>query len=88
MNLPRLTAESAIGPALNCYVNTGAALSPGPGGTDGIGPMQDILSDLGCLLSCGVPNALSIAFQCGVDLGCWAEKGGSAVLGCISKCFS
>jgi hypothetical protein len=86
MKLPRLTAESAIGPAMHCYVRTGAQ-PKGPTGT-AIMPQLDIFGSLGCLLSCGIPNVLSTALQCGIDPACWITQVGATAAGCVSKCFS
>jgi hypothetical protein len=85
MNLPPLTAESAIGPATQCYVGNGAQLVSS-GGT-AIMPQLDILSSLGCLLSCGIPNVLGIALQCNVDPACWIAQVGSTAASCVSQCF-
>lgn len=85
MNLPRLTADSAIGPATQCYVSTGVQLAS-PGGT-AIVPQLDILGSLGCLLSCGIPNVLGIALQCNIDPACWITQVGAAAASCVSACF-
>lgn len=95
MNLPRLTAESSIGPARQQYV---AVAAGGPNGGSGVQPMLSfgditggllgVLGKVPCLLSCGLPNALALAPQCGFDIGCWIEKGGAAAGGCISQCLA
>jgi hypothetical protein len=85
MNLPRLTAESAIGPAMHCYLNA-PAQSASTGGT-AIAPQLDIFGSLGCLLSCGIPNVLSTALSCGVDIGCWITQVGSTAATCVQQCF-
>jgi len=71
----------------------------GPAGTSGPGAVapMDFFSDLGsvftgvfnkvpCLISCGLPNALSIAGQCGFDPACWISHA-PALAGCINQCL-
>ena len=95
MNLPRMTAEYSLGPALQSY-STAPAAAPGPG-PDAVTAM-DFLSDIGnvfngifskvpCLIGCGLPNALSIAGQCGFDPDCWIAQAPSALAGCITQCL-
>jgi hypothetical protein len=95
MKLPRLTAECSLGPALQSYSTAPAgALRPGPGGVT----EMDFFSDLGsvfsgifqkvpCLIGCGLPNALSIAGQCGFDVDCWIAQAPAALSSCIRQCL-
>ena len=97
MKLPRLTAEYGLGPALQTY-STAPSGVPGPGaGASAVMPM-DFFSDLGnvfsgifdkvpCLIGCGLPNALSLAGQCGFDPECWITHAPSALAGCIKQCL-
>jgi len=95
MKLPRLTAEYSLGPALHSYTAAPSGLS-GTSGPGAVAPM-DFFSDLGsvftgvfnkvpCLISCGLPNALSIAGQCGFDPACWISHA-PALAGCINQCL-
>ncbi|MDH6221557.1 hypothetical protein [Streptomyces pseudovenezuelae] len=91
MRTPQLTAEASLGPALHTY----AAVQGGPTAVGGGAVVQagfldifsDVLGKVPCLLSCGVPNALSIATQCGFDPACWLSKAPSAGLDCIRSCL-
>lgn len=97
MKLPRLTAEYSLGPALQSY-STGPPgdlrLRPGPGGVT----EMDFFSDIGnvfsgifqkvpCLISCGLPNALAIAGQCGFDVECWIAHA-PALSSCVQQCLT
>jgi hypothetical protein len=93
MKLPRLTAEYSLGPAMQSYAAAPAG-APGPGAVT----TMDFFSDLGnvfsgifdkvpCLISCGLPNALSLAGQCGFDPECWITHAPSALGGCIKQCL-
>jgi hypothetical protein len=92
MNLPRLTAEYSLGPGTQNY-----SAAP-PGGSPGVVTTMDFFSDLGnvftgifakvpCLIGCGLPNALSIAGQCGFDPECWITQAPAALSSCISQCL-
>jgi hypothetical protein len=95
MKLPRLTAEYSLGPATQSY----SAGPPGPGGPGaGAVTTMDFFSDIGgvfsgildkvpCLIGCGLPNALSIAGQCGFDPACWIAHVPPALAGCIRQCL-
>lgn len=74
MNLPRLTAESSIGPALNCYVNTATAQGRGPGGTavepmlswnDITGALQGILGTIGNVVG-DITSKIPCLLSCGI----------------------
>jgi hypothetical protein len=93
MTIPHLTAEYSIGPTLHTYLGTGPAGSP-----DGTVAPMDFLSGLGgifggvlskvpCLIGCGLPNAVSLVSQCGLDPSCYIERAPSAVAGCIRQCL-
>lgn len=89
MKLPRLTAEYSLGPALHSYAVAPSGIS-GPG----VVTSMDFFSDIGsifekvpCLVGCGLPNALSIAGQCGLDPACWIERAPGPLAGCIQKCL-
>jgi hypothetical protein len=82
---PRLTAEAAIGPAIHTYA---AAASQGTESLAPMGFLDGILEKVPCLLSCGVPHALTIALQCGMDEGCWMTKAPSAGLQCVKQCLA
>ncbi|MEV4258527.1 hypothetical protein AB0J52_35675 [Spirillospora sp. NPDC049652] len=93
MTIPRLTAEYSIGPSLHTYPATGPASAPGHavapmGLLDGLGGLfGGVLSKVPCLIGCGLPNAVSLVGQCGLDPSCYIERAPSAVAGCIRQCL-
>ncbi|MFB4295052.1 hypothetical protein [Actinomadura sp. NTSP31] len=93
MTTPRLTAEYSIGPPLHTYLGTGpestsaGAVAP-MGFLDGLGGIfGGVLSKVPCLIGCGLPNAVSLVSQCGLDPSCYIERAPSAVAGCIRQCL-
>ena len=95
MTTPRLTAEAGIGPALHVYASWSASTGEtetvvpmAPAGNPGGDIIGGILEKVPCLLSCGIPHALSIAVQCGMDEACWLTKAPSAGLQCIKQCLA
>jgi len=96
MKIPGLTAEYSPGPALQTYAYTG----PGRAGAAGVtsmgildtitGTLSNVFSGIAakipCLLECGLPNALAIAPQCGMNPACWLALGGPAALACFQQC--
>ncbi len=93
MPIPRLTAEAGLGPALHSYAagpsaRTGNAELVPMGFLDTIGDFfSGVLDKVPCLLSCGIPNAITIAAQCGTNPGCWLTKAPPAGLECIRQCL-
>ncbi|MEV4258804.1 hypothetical protein AB0J52_37065 [Spirillospora sp. NPDC049652] len=81
MNLPKLTAEHALGPSLGTYVTSAAALPAG----GGVAPM----ASLSCLSSCVGPDAaIRCGVQCGADLDCWRRCAGVSQTDCLSACLA
>ncbi|MBO2465443.1 hypothetical protein [Actinomadura violacea] len=92
MTIPRLTAEYSIGPTLHTYLGTGPGTTPDTvapmGLLDGLGGIfGGVLSKVPCLIGCGLPNAVSLVGQCGLDPSCYIERAPSAVAGCIRQCL-
>jgi hypothetical protein len=90
---PRMTAEAALGPALHTYAT--AATGPTRVSVDQMGFLDTlgsvfsgIVNKVPCLLGCGIPNALSLATQCGLDPVCWATKAPGAGINCIRQCLN
>jgi hypothetical protein len=95
MKLPRLTAEYSLGPAMQTYT-AGPSVPAGPGA--GAVTTMDFFSDIGsvfsgvlnkvpCLIGCGLPNALSLATECGLDPACWISHAPAALGSCIRQCL-
>ncbi|MBO2465441.1 hypothetical protein [Actinomadura violacea] len=81
MNLPRLTAEHALGPSLGTYATSAARLPDGMT----VAPM----ASLSCLSSCvGPGTAIRCGVQCRADLDCWRRCAGVSQTDCLSACFA